>query len=35
MTNAHRPTFKSAAGEGSNAKIAVPSRNYSARDLPG
>jgi len=33
MTNAHRPTFKSAAGE--SAKLAIPSRNYSSRDLPG
>ena len=37
MTTAHRPTYHSAVGgteQGGN-KIFVPSRQYSAKDLPG
>ena len=37
MTTAHRPTYNSAVGgseQGGN-KILVPSRQYSAKDLPG
>lgn len=37
MTTAHRPTYHTAVGgseQGGN-KILVPSRQYSAKDLPG
>jgi protein CWC15 len=37
MTTAHRPTYKAAIGgseQGGN-KVLVPSRQYSAKDLPG
>lgn len=37
MTTAHRPTYHSAVGgseQGGN-KVLVPTRQYSAKDLPG